>query len=72
MSPKLIAVKFNAEADIMNKLKAIAVVKDQKVSDVIRDALRLQVFLSKHLQVGDKLLVERADGSMSQIVFSDA
>ncbi len=60
--PVLTRVTVNLPADQVKKIKELAQAEGTNVTSIIRDALKIELFLYKTTQEGGKIIIDNKDG----------
>ena len=60
--PALTRVTVNLPADQVKKIKELAQAEGTNVTSIIRDALKIELFLYKTTQEGGKIIIDNKDG----------
>lgn len=59
----------NLSEEVNNALKALAEEKGVTLTEVLRQAISLEQFLSKEVKEGKKIILEDKNGVMRQVIF---
>ncbi|UPG92869.1 ribbon-helix-helix protein, CopG family [Luteibacter aegosomatissinici] len=59
----------NLSDDVTQALRALAAEKGISLTEVLRQAISMERFLSQEVNEGKKILIEDKDGSMRQVIF---
>lgn len=60
---------FNLPNEDITELKRLAALRGTTVTAVLRQAIATEAFVNNELQNGSKLLVEKPDGRLRELVF---
>jgi hypothetical protein len=59
---------FNLPVDEIEALKQLAISESKTVTEVLRRAIKAELFLSENYKQGNKILIESVDKSMKEII----
>ena len=59
---------FNLPVDEIEALKQLAISESKTVTEVLRRAIKAELFLSENYKQGNKILIESADKSMREVI----
>jgi len=68
-TPSILKVTVNLPADTMYAIRDMASSRQITVTEQIRQALETERFLRGEIARGSKVLLEKTDGSIRQVVF---